>query len=56
MNWGFLAICVMLAARTTFAGANNGKPRDGKYHIGMTLWVHSVDMVLVLWAMHWRIN
>lgn len=55
MNWGLFTLAVLMAIDFGYAIANHGKPR-GNWNAGERLFDAAATIVLVLWAMHWRIG
>lgn len=56
MNWGFFSICMLMSVGLSIALVRDGQPRTDKWNFLSTLTGFAIELVMVLWAMHWRLN
>ena len=54
MNWGFMVLCSLLIAGWFIEVDRHGKPKTGKHNAWETLAAGIIEVLLILWAMHWR--
>jgi hypothetical protein len=54
MNWGFLVLCVSIGMGIGLDMSRWGKTREVEETPAKTFICAVIEIVLVLWAMHWR--
>lgn len=55
MNWGFIVLCCVYALGLGVDIAKHGEPKTGERNALMSAIAVVVSLVLVLWAMRWKV-
>lgn len=55
MNWGFVTLCGMFCLSIGLEWARHGEPNTGKHNVVTTVLASAITLVVVLWAMHWKL-
>lgn len=56
VNWGFALYCALLFAGLLMSAHNHGKPKTGKENFWTSASASFLMLIIILWAMHWKVK